>query len=176
MIVFAFFGAGLVTLATCARTVFAMSRDGRFPAHRLLRRVSPRTHTPIPATIFIALVGVVLMVVLPGDALTELLTVGALIGAALYGAILVLYLAVRNRLDRQEDAFDLGRFEVPVTVGALVWSGFVAFMLVSPHEARSAILISIGIVLVGGIYWAYLLIANRQVLQTEPGKADVFKH
>jgi amino acid transporter len=175
-IVFAFFGAGLVTLATCARMVFAMSRDGRFPAHQLMRRVSPRTRTPVPATILIVLVGVVLMVALRGDALLEMLTVGGLIGAVLYGAIIVLYLAVRNRLGRQEDAFDLGRFEMPVAISALVWSAFVVFVLVSPRQASTAVLISIGILLGGGVYFAYLFISNREVLQTEPGKADVFKH
>src|SRR6185312_14043407 len=72
-IVFAFFGAGLVTLATCARMVFAMSRDARFPGHKLMRRVSPRTHTPIPATILIVVVGVVLMATLRGDALLVML-------------------------------------------------------------------------------------------------------
>ena len=75
-IAFAFFGAGLVTLATCSRMVFAMSRDARFPAHQLMRRVNPRTQTPIPATILIVVVGVVLMAALPGGALLELLTVG----------------------------------------------------------------------------------------------------
>ena len=44
-IVFAFFGAGMVTLATCSRIVFAMSRDSRFPAHRLMRR-STRARRP----------------------------------------------------------------------------------------------------------------------------------
>ena len=72
------------------------------------------------------------MAALPGDALLKLLTVGGLIGAVLYGAIIVLYLAVRKRLGRQEDAFDLGRFEMPVAIGALVWSAVVVFVLVSP--------------------------------------------
>lgn len=121
-IVFAFFGAGMVTLATAARMVFAMSRDSRFPAHQLMRRVHPRTKTPIPATVLIVVVGFVLMAVLPGGALLKLLTVGGLIGAVLYGAIIVLYLAVRKRLGHQEDAFDLGRFEVPLAISALVWS------------------------------------------------------
>jgi amino acid transporter len=175
-IVFAFFGAGLVILATCARMVFAMSRDARFPAHRVMRRVSARTHTPIPATLLIVLVGVVLMATLRGDALMALLTVGGLIGAVLYGAIIVLYLGVRQRLGRQEDAFDLGRFEMPVAIGALVWSAIVVFVLVTPPQALTAVLISIGIVLAGGLYWAYLFISNREVLETEPGKVDVFKH
>src|SRR6185312_11861675 len=133
-IVVAFFGAGLVTLATCARMVFAMSRDGRFPAHRLMRRVSPRTQTPIPATILIVVLGFVLMAALRGDALLKLLTVSGIVGAVLYGAIVVLYLAVRKRLGRQEDAFDLGRFEMPVAICALVWSAVVVFVLVSPPQ------------------------------------------
>lgn len=52
-IAFAFFGAGMVVMAACSRIVFARSRDARFPAHGLMRRVSPRTHTPVPATVLI---------------------------------------------------------------------------------------------------------------------------
>jgi amino acid transporter len=175
-IVFAFFGAGLVTLATCARMVFAMSRDSRFPAHQLMRRVNPRTQTPISATVLIVVVGFVLMAALPGGALLKMLTVGGLIGAVLYGAIIVLYLGVRKRLGRQEDAFDLGRFDMPVAIGALVWSVLVVFVLVSPPEALTAVLISVGVLVAGGMYLAYLLIFNREVMETEPGVVDVFKH
>ena len=175
-IVVAFFGAGLVTLATCARMVFAMSRDARFPAHQLMRRVSPRTQTPIPATILIVVLGFALMAALPGDALLKLLTVGGLIGAVLYGAIIVLYLAVRKRLGRQEDAFDLGRFELPVAIGALVWSAVVVIVLVSPSGALTAVFISLGITLAGGVYFVYLFMSNREVLESEPGVVDVFKH
>jgi amino acid transporter len=153
-IVIAFFGAGLVTLTTCARMVFAMSRDSRFPGHQLMRRVNPRTRTPIPATILIVVVGFVLMGTLPGGALLKLLTVGGLIGAVLYGAIIVLYLGVRKKLGRQDDAFDLGRFELPVAIGALVWSVLVVFVLVSPPETLTAVFISIGMVVAGGMYLA----------------------
>ncbi len=58
-VTFAFFACGMVVMmTTAARLVFAMSRDGRFPAHRLMRRVHPRTQTPIPATILIFAGGV----------------------------------------------------------------------------------------------------------------------
>jgi amino acid transporter len=165
-----------VTVATCSRMVFAMSRDERFPAHQLMRRVSPRTQTPIPATLLPVGVAVLLMAALPGDALLEMLTVGGLIGAVLYGAIIVLYLAVRKGLGHQEDAFDLGRFEMPVAIAALVWSVFVVFVLVSPPEALTAVLMSLGVVLGGGVYLAYLLIFHRKVMETEPGEIDAFKH
>ena len=57
-IAFAMFGAGMVIMAACSRQVFAMARDQHFPAHRLMRRVNPRTQTPIFATILILVVGV----------------------------------------------------------------------------------------------------------------------
>ncbi|WP_457149142.1 APC family permease [Mycobacterium sp. URHB0021] len=175
-IAFAFFGAGLVTLATCSRMVFAMSRDARFPAHQLMRRVNPRTQTPIPATVLIVIVGFVLMAALPGGALLELLTVGTVLAAVLYGGIIVLYLAVRKRLGRKEDAFDLGRFEIPVAIGALVWSALVLFMVVSPPSAVTSVLISVSLLVAGGLYFGYLLIFQREVLETEPGAAAVFSH
>ena len=76
----------------------------------------------------------------------------------------------------EEDAFDLGRFEMPVAIGALVWSVLVVSVLVSPPEALTAVLIAVGVVLAGGAYLAYLFISNREVLETEPGAMDVFKH
>jgi amino acid transporter len=167
VIAFAFFGAGMVTLTTCARIVFAMSRDARFPGHRVLRRVNPRTQTPIPATISIVVLGVVLMVVLPGAALLQLITASTILPAITYGATIVLYLAVRRRLDQRKGAFDLGRFELPVAIGALVWSVIVLFVLLAPLEVGPVVIVA-GLLVVGGSYFASLLVFNRKVLETEP--------
>ena len=76
-----------------------------------MRRVNPRTQTPVPATILILVVGVVLMVALPGEALMQLILGGTILPALIYGAIVVLYLAVRKRLEHKEGGFNLGRFE-----------------------------------------------------------------
>ncbi|MGB8404700.1 MAG: APC family permease [Mycobacterium sp.] len=165
---FAFFGAGMVTETTCARVIFAMARDGRFPAHRLMRRVHPRTQTPIPATLLIVVVGFILMFALPGDALQQLITAGGVIGAILYGAIVVLYLGVRKRLTHKEDAFDLGRFETPVAIAAVLWSFVVVLVLVTPPEVFTAVLIAVGILLAGATYFGYLVITNREVFEHEP--------
>jgi amino acid transporter len=40
-ITFAFFGAGMVTLTSCSRIVFAMARDARFPVYGLMRQDDP---------------------------------------------------------------------------------------------------------------------------------------
>jgi amino acid transporter len=173
-IVFAMFGAGMVIMASCSRMAFAMARDSRFPAHNVMRRVNPHTQTPVPATILILAVGVILMVALPGAALLQLIVGSTILPALIYGAIVVLYLSVRKRLERKEGGFSLGRFELPVAIAALVWVAFGLFTLVSPREALVPDLIVVGLILVGGIYFAKMLIFNREVLDTEPGEPGAF--
>jgi amino acid transporter len=175
-ITFAFFGAGMVTLTTCSRIVYAMARDARFPSHRMMARVSPRTQTPVPATILILAVGALLTAVVPGNALLDLITASTIFPAILYGLMTILYLSVRKRLDRAEGAFDLGRFEMPVAIAALVWTLIALFALVSPTQARVPVLVVIGLLLAGGAYFAYLFISKRDVLETEPGHLTVFEH
>ncbi|MFI7355611.1 amino acid permease [Streptomyces avidinii] len=172
---FAFFGAGIVAMVACSRLIFAMARDGRFPAHRLMRKVDPRTRTPIPATILIFALGVVLMVALPGAALLELITASTILPAITYGSTIVLYLAVRKRLGRRKGAFDLGRFELPVAICALVWTLVALCVLVAPEEALVSVVIAAGLLLGGGLAFLGLLKFNREAMETEPGDAGFFE-
>lgn len=168
-IAFAMFGAGMVVMAACSRQVFAMARDDRFPAHALMRRVNPRTQTPVPATLLILIVGVVLMVTLRGGALIQLIIASTILPALIYGAIVVLYLAVRKRLEHKEGGFGLGRFELPVAAVALIWVVFALFVLVTPESARVPSFIVLGLIAVGLGYFVKMLVFNREVLDTEPG-------
>jgi amino acid transporter len=175
-IMFSFFAAGVVTMATGARLVYAMSRDARFPAHRVMRRVNPRTQTPIPATILIFAGGVVLMVAVPGNALIQLITAGSVLIVVIYGATVVLYLAVRTRLERKEGAFSLGRFELPIAISALVWLVVALVVLVVPTSAHVPDLIAAGLALAGGLFFLAMLKFNREALETEPAAVDVLEH
>ncbi|MEV4611503.1 APC family permease [Kitasatospora sp. NPDC049258] len=173
-ITFAFFGAGIVVLVACSRLVFAMARDSRFPAHRLMRRVNPRTRTPIPATVLVLALGLLLMVALPGAALLKLITASTILPAVIYGATIVLYLAVRGRLDRRKGAFDLGRLELPVALCALVWTLVALFVLVTPPDALVSVLIVVGLLLAGGLFFMVLLKVRREALESEPGDPGAF--
>ncbi len=175
-IAFAMFGAGMVVMAACSRQVFAMARDERFPAHGWMRRVNPRTQTPVPATLLILTVGIILMVALPGAALLQLIIGSTILPAIIYGSTTVLYLSVRKRLERKEGGFSLGRLELPIAIAALVWLLIVLFVLVTPADAVVPNLIVVGLILVGMVYFTYLMIFNREVLETEPGDTDVFSH
>jgi amino acid transporter len=171
-IALAIFGAGMVVMAACSRQVFAMARDGRFPVSGLMRRVNPRTRTPLFATILILAIGVVLMVALPGQALLQLIVGSTILPALIYGSIVVLYLVVRKRLERQEGGFSLGRFELPVSVAALVWVACALFVLVTAGDALVPNLIVVGLLLAGGIYFTKMMIFNHDVLDVEPSGGD----
>ena len=175
-ITFAFFACGMVTMATGARLVYAMSRDSRFPAHRLMRRVSPRTQTPIPATILMLAGGLVLMLALPGDALIQLITASTILPILLYTVTVILYLAVRGKLERKEGAFDLGRFELPIAVVALIWLVLAMFILVTPNAAFIPAMIVTGLMLIGGLFFLGILIFDRKSLDSEPEAQPVFTH
>jgi len=65
---------------------------------------------------------------------------------------------------------------LPVAIAALVWSAFAVFVLVTPESALVPVIIVIGLLVVGGLFFLWLLIFRREVLETEPGDVDVFKH
>lgn len=167
-VTFSFFAAGMVTMATGARLVYAMARDGRFPFHPTFRRINPTTSTPIPATLLILAGGIALMLFLPGDALIQLLTAGTILPVIIYGGTVILYLAVRKRLEAREGAFSLGRWDLPVAVLALAWLAIALFVLVAPHQARVPVMIDLGLIAAGAIFFGLMLAFNRESLDVEP--------
>jgi hypothetical protein len=76
---------------------------------------------------------------------------------------------VRKRLDRREGAFNLGRFELPVAISALVWVVCALFVITVPAESFIPDMIVIGLVLAGGLYLLGVLLFRRGVLDAEPG-------
>jgi amino acid transporter len=173
VIAIAFFGAAVVSMAAASRLIFAMARDNRFPAHRLFKRVNPHTRTPIPATLLQLGLGIALILGVNGSVMLQLILAGAILVNIPYGMTIALYLAVRGKLDRKAGAFNLGRFEVPVAVTALVWLFVAAAASIMSAPTIVPVMIVAGMLLVGGVYLAYLLMFQRQVLEHEPGQEDV---
>jgi basic amino acid/polyamine antiporter, APA family len=71
------FSVTLVVIYGQTRILFAMSRDGMIP--RFFHRLNPRTLTPVPATIFVAVILSVLAGVVPIDFLFEMTSIGTLV-------------------------------------------------------------------------------------------------
>jgi hypothetical protein len=81
-----------------------------------------------------------------------------------------------ERLDRREGAFNLGRFEVPIAITALLWVACALFVLTVPGEARLPDLIVVGLAAAGGVFFLGLRTFRPEALETEPGEVGAFKH
>jgi amino acid transporter len=109
--------------------------------------------------------GLVLMLALPGDALIQLITASTILPILLYTVTVILYLSVRGKLERKEGAFDLGRFELPIAIVALIWLVLAMFILVTPNAAFIPAMIVTGLMLIGGLFFLGILIFRPQVAQ-----------
>jgi basic amino acid/polyamine antiporter, APA family len=75
--VISIFSVTLVVIYGQTRILFAMGRDGMIPS--FFHRVNPRTLTPVPATIVVAVVVSLLAGLIPIDFLAEMTSIGTLV-------------------------------------------------------------------------------------------------
>lgn len=152
------FACGLVIMLTNVRLTWAMSRDGRFPAAGALRRIDPRRGTPARATLFVVIVGEVILAIFAkqANALVNLFSASTLLPAIIYFVTVLLYVVKRRQLPPERGRFHLGRWEAPVLVVALVWLVFELslFRDASFKNPRLYVLVMFA---VGLLYLGYML-------------------
>lgn len=166
LVVLAIFACGLVIMMTGSRLIWAMARDERFPGWRQWNQVSPRFGTPLRATVFYVVLAEVVLAIFSAfseDALFTLFGAATLLPAVIYAAAVALYIAKRRSLPRS-DKFDLGRWEKPVLVVAVVWLVF-ELALFRDAGFRDAWLYVGAMVIIGAVYLGVLLgTRGRQAL------------
>ncbi|MEU4833503.1 amino acid permease [Streptosporangium sp. NPDC023615] len=157
LVVIAIFACGMVILMTGVRLVWAMSRDRRFPGWQALSQVSPRFGTPLKATVFMLVVGELILAIFSTrtDALFGLFAAATLLPAIIYTGTVVMYVVKRKTLPPSK-GFDLGRWEIPVIVVALVWLVFELLLFRDASFVEPWIYVLIMLAL-GAAYLAYLL-------------------
>ncbi|HEY4461973.1 MAG TPA: amino acid permease [Streptosporangiaceae bacterium] len=165
------FACGLVIMVTNSRLIFAMARDRRLPGHQLLSRVPNATGGPSWATLLAAVIGAIITLVLRTHtaALSTLFTASTIMPALLYTATVVLYvLAGRRRRERGEH-YSLGRWEIPVVAGALIWLVYELIILITPGAFRDAQYYVLGSLGLGLIVYALQWILEPRAMRSEPG-------
>jgi amino acid transporter len=157
MVVIAIFACGLVIMMTGVRLTWAMSRDERFPGWQQWNQISPRFHTPLRATaLFVLLAELILAIFSQSeDALFTLFGAATLLPAVIYAATVVLYLVKRKELP-VNGKFDLGGWEKPILVVAVLWLAF-ELALFRDASFEDAWLYVIVMVVIGASYLGYLL-------------------
>jgi amino acid transporter len=118
--------AGLSSVTSASRMLFAFARDGGLPWAAFFRRVHPRTRTPVVATAACVLAAFALVAGTAPLSETVFLAVAALATVALYASYaLPIALGVVARAQRrwtQRGPWHLGRAGVPVATAAVAWT------------------------------------------------------
>ena len=160
IVVFSMFALIVVAAASNSRLIFAMARDGMLPFSAALRRVHPRTGTPVPALVASLVVCLVLLVygTADGNAFAVLVGATALVPYLVYLLTLGGYLARRRALvESGEGGFRLGAAALPVAGLALLWLVAVVAALTLPEAFRSADYVVIGALALAGIWYVAAL-------------------
>lgn len=195
-----------VTVAICVctlaiqtaatRMMFSMSRDGGLPFSRALARVSPMTGAPIMPAIVVGMMSAALLAVNVGKAalFTDLTSacIVTLYAAYLFVTVPQLIRRLQGR-GREPSAaaesssgaqsFSLGRWGLPVNIGAVLYGGLMTLNLAWPRASVYdpaggswylqwfSVLLLVGTFLLGTVVYARLRRAKRVAAVVELGPA-----
>ena len=171
----------VATLATIVRMIYGMARNDQLPASRFLTRLSPRSEEPL-GTIIVAAV----LSMLPLLFITRI----PVIVAAITALIIIPYMLVLGSLlvrrlqgwPRSPSKFRLGRWGLPVTVAALIWTAVILWDAAWPRAATNPTLgplpviedLAIGVIVVGVIWW-FASLRRTSAQESDPAEPELSK-
>lgn len=164
LILFAFVSCTIAIQGAAIRLVYSFARDGMVLGSEMLSRVHPRLHMP-PGAVAVAVIVPAIITLLPSATVSIIITfavVGIYIG---FQSVVLATLIARRRGWRPGGSFSLGRWGMPVNVGALVY-GVAAIVILSVKTGegletfvdRWLVPLSAGIVFILGL--AYLILVR----------------
>jgi urea carboxylase system permease len=143
------------------RLCFGMARDGRLPGSRMLAKVHPQLHTPVFTCITIGVLAFIPMLQYAGAGIIAIAATGMIYLAYFVGNIALLRARLRG-WPKAKAPFALGRWGIPVTVGALAWGGGMLVNFAWPRLATNPTPVQTGLGL--DFHWNWL--NHRPVLWT----------
>jgi amino acid transporter len=169
------FACGLVIMVTNGRLIYSMARDKRLPGYQLWQQVPRATGGPSWATILAAVIGAVITLVLRTHitALATLFTASTIMPALLYASTVLLYIFAGRRRGTGRADTALGRFEIPIVAGALIWLTYELIILIGPSEFRDAQYYVLGALGVGLVFYIVQWLTEPAAMRTEVGAHGV---
>jgi hypothetical protein len=90
--------------------------------------------------------------------------------ALLYASTVLMYVfTTRRRRTDEERHFSLGRWEIPVVTGALIWLAYELIILIGPSEFRDAQYYVLGALGLGVVIYIVQWITEPTAMRKEPG-------
>jgi amino acid transporter len=139
-VIFSMFAILVVGAGAQARLAYSMARDNMLPFSGVLKKVNPRTQTPIVALLVFGAIdiGALFYGYLQTSAFLTLVGATAVIPYIIYLLITAGYAYKRRTLDSLPGVFSLGRWAWPVIVFVLVYSALIIFVLTVPSPFHSS--------------------------------------
>jgi urea carboxylase system permease len=178
IVIFAIFVCTLAVHSGAVRLIFAIGRDGHLPFSKTLSAVSPKTQTPVLATIVCGLGAILILVMnLQFPKVFELVTSIAILWANL-AYLIVVALQLKNRFaatknkDEIDVKFSLGKWGLPINILALIWSSFMVINVSWPRTSTYGVLwynkyaawiYTAGLICIGVIIYYYRLNKNTSL-------------
>ena len=132
----AMFFCGLASVTANSRMIYAFSRDGAVPGHRLWHRLHPRTRTPVNAVWLAVTAAFVLG--LPslyqvGGSSVAFFAIVSIGTVGLYVAYVIpIYLRLRAKSSFVPGPWNLGKWSTPIGVIAVVWVFIITILFFAP--------------------------------------------
>ncbi len=139
-VVFSMFAILVVGSGAQARLVYSLSRDNMLPFSGVLRKINPRSQTPIIALLVLAVidVGVMIYGYFQTSAFGTLVGATAIIPYIIYFLITLAYAIKRRTTDSIPGAFNLGRWAWPVIGFVLAYTVLIMLVLSLPAPFHGA--------------------------------------
>jgi len=118
------------------RLCFGMARDDALPGSRYLSKVKKELHTPIWSCIVIGLLSAIPFIQFAGVAIIAIAATGMIYLSYLIGN-LALFRARLRGWPKTKAPFSLGRWGLPLTVGALLYGGGMFVNMLWPRAATN---------------------------------------
>jgi amino acid transporter len=169
-VVVSIFACGMVIMVTNSRLIWSMARDRRLPGHQLWSQVPRATGGPSWATGLAAVIGAIITLALRTHtaALVTLFTASTIMPAILYACTVLLYLLAGRRRG-QAGKSALGRWEIPVIAGALIWLAYELIVLIGPGVFRDAQYYVLGALGIGLVFYLVQWLTEPAAMRTEQG-------
>ena len=178
----AVFSTAIATLATIVRMIYGMARNGQLPASGFLTRLSPHNTEPLGAIVVSAVLSVIPLIFIKRIPVI----VAAITALIIIPYIIVLATVFFRRLrgwPEQRARFNLGRWGMPVTVAAIVWTVIILLDAAWPREVTNPTLgplpviedLGIGIIVVGLVWWFVALRGRSAQVSSAPVEPAIQK-
>jgi hypothetical protein len=87
----------------------------------------------------------------------------------LYASTVLLYVFVGRQRRGQEGHFSLGRWEVPVIAGALIWLAYELIILIGPNVFRDAQYYALSALGLGVLFYLVMWVIEPGAMRSEQG-------